>query len=82
MSSAMKHWSWGYFFTDGHFFRNNNSYKNAWCIMCLNHHKEQLRQSDVLSAAISGTSSDRTDAEREAQVPLPTRAMVYFLKQN
>lgn len=59
---SSKHWSWGYFFTDGFFFRNNNSYKNAWCIACLNHHKELLLQSDVINAAISGTSSE-LDAE-------------------
>jgi hypothetical protein len=64
--SSLKHWSWGYFFTDGHFFRNNNSYKNAWCIACLNNQKELLRQSDILDAALSGTSSNRTDAEQEA----------------
>ena len=62
-----KHWAWGYFFTDGLLFRSNNSYKNAWCIACFNHHKELLRQSDVLGAAISGTSGDRRDADREAQ---------------
>ena len=65
--SSSKHWSWGQFFTDGLFFRNNNFYKNAWCSACLNHHKEQLRQSDVVSTALSGTSSERTEAEREAQ---------------
>ena len=64
---SSKHWSWGYFFTDGHFFRNNNSFKNAWCIACLNHQKEQLRNSDILGAAISGIGGSRTDAEREAQ---------------
>jgi hypothetical protein len=67
MSAHVKHWSWAYFITDGQLFRNNNSYKNAWCITCLNHHKEQLRQADVVSAAISGSSSGRTDAERETQ---------------
>ena len=62
-----KHWSWGYFFTDGHFFRNNNSFKNAWCIACLNHHKERLRNSDIIGAAESGTGGGRTEAEREGQ---------------
>lgn len=65
--SSTKHWSWGYFFTDNLFFRTNNSYKNAWCIACLNNQKELLQQSDILSAAVNGTSSDRTDVEREAQ---------------
>ena len=64
---SAKHWSWGYFFTDGHFFRNNNSFKNAWCIACLNHHKELLRQSDILGMALTGISNDHTDAERETQ---------------
>jgi hypothetical protein len=67
MSSNLKHWSWGFFLTDNLFFRNNNSYKNAWCIACLNHHKELLQQSDIVNAAISGTGVDRTDAERETQ---------------
>lgn len=26
------------------FFQNNNSYKNAWCLACLNHHKDLLRE--------------------------------------
>jgi hypothetical protein len=64
---SSKHWSWAYFFTDGLLFRNNNSYKNAWCIACLNHHKDQLREADIIGAAISGTSGDRTDGQREAQ---------------
>jgi hypothetical protein len=62
-----KNWVWEHFFTDNLFFRNDNYHKNAWCIACLNHHKELLRQSDVVSAAIGGTNSNRTDAEREAQ---------------
>ena len=41
--------------------------KNAWCITCLNYHKEQLWQSDVISAAISSTSGECTDADQEAQ---------------
>ena len=56
-----------FFFTDGLLFHSKNSYKNVWCIACLNHHKELLRQSDVLGAAMSGTSGDRRDADREAQ---------------
>jgi len=61
------HWSWAHFFTDGALFRSNNTFKNAWCIACLDHHKELLRKSDVLGTAMSGTSSDCTDADREAQ---------------
>ena len=65
---SAKHWSWGYFFTDGLFFRNNNSFKNAWCIACLNHEKELLRQADIISAAVGGTyEPNRTYAEREAE---------------
>jgi hypothetical protein len=66
MSTQSKHWSWAYFITDGLFFHNNNSYKNAWCIACLNHHKEQLQQADIIGTALSGSSNGRTDAEREA----------------
>jgi hypothetical protein len=62
-----KHWSWEYFFSDGALFRTNNTFKNAWCIACLDHHKERLRQSDVIGTAMSGTSGGRTDADREAQ---------------
>ena len=58
-----KHWSWGHFTTDNQFFQNNNFYKNAWCIACVKHHKELLRQADIASAAVAG----RTDADREAQ---------------
>jgi hypothetical protein len=64
---SSKHWAWKHFFSDNILFRNNNSYKNAWCIACFNHHKELLRQSDILSAANSGTIINRTDAERETQ---------------
>jgi len=42
MSSKHCQWSWGYFFTNNLFFCNNSYYKNAWCIACLNHHKEIL----------------------------------------
>jgi hypothetical protein len=65
--STNKHWAWGYFITNNQLFRNNNSYKNAWCIACLNHRKEQLRQSDVLTTAVSGISSGHTDADWEKQ---------------
>jgi len=62
-----KHWAWGYFFTNGLLFRSNNSYKNAWCIACLNHHKELLWQSDVLGAAIRGTSGGIQNLEKEME---------------
>ena len=64
---STKHWLWIYFITDGLLFRNNNSYKNAWCIACLGHQQDQLRQADVVSVAISGTSGSRTEAQREEQ---------------
>jgi hypothetical protein len=64
---SAKHWSWGYFFTDGHFFHNNNSFKNAWCIACLNHQKEWLQNSDILGAAESSTGGGCMDAEQEGQ---------------
>ena len=62
-----KHWSWGYFITDGQFFRNNNSYKNAWCLACLNHHKDLLQESDIVDMVLNGMGGGRTDAEWEAQ---------------
>ena len=65
--STNKHWAWGYFITNNQLFRNNNSYKNAWCLACLNQRKEQLRQSDVLATAVSGISSSRTDMDWEKQ---------------
>ena len=64
---STKHWSWGYFITDNQFFRNNNSYKNAWCIACVNCCKEQLWQVDVIDTVVSGTSSGRMEVELEAQ---------------
>ena len=65
--STNKHWAWGYFITNGQLFRNNNSYKNAWCLGCLNQRKEQLRQSDILNTALSGISSGHTEADWEKQ---------------
>ena len=64
-----KHWSWEHFTTDGQLFRNNNFYKNAWCVACLNHHKDMLRDSDasVVSTAINGMGGGRTELEREVQ---------------
>jgi hypothetical protein len=62
-----KHWSWAHFITDNQLFRNNNSYKNAWCLACLNHHEGLLRESDIVSTAINGMGGGRTDAERQAQ---------------
>ena len=65
---ATKHWSWGHFTSDNHFFQNNNSYKSAWCIACVNHHKEQLRLSDIANTAITGISSGHSmDADWEVQ---------------
>jgi len=63
----LKHWAWNYFLTDGLLFRSNNFYKNAWCIRCLNHHKNLLWQFDVVGTATSGTSGDRIEADWEAQ---------------
>jgi hypothetical protein len=64
---STKHWSWIFFITDGLLFCNNNSYKNAWCIACLDYQQDQLRQADVIGAAISGASGGRTETEREEQ---------------
>jgi len=58
-----KHWSWAYFVTDGKLFHNNSYYKNTWCKVCLNHHKEQLRKADIVTTVVSGTSGGRTDVE-------------------
>ena len=63
---ATKHWSWAHFTTDHLYLRNNSYYKNAWCTACL-HHKEQLRQADIVNTAISGTNSGQTDEDLEAQ---------------
>jgi hypothetical protein len=65
--STNKHWAWGYFITNNQLFRNNHSYKNTWCLACLNQRKEQLRQSDILNTAVTGISSGRTDTDLEAQ---------------
>jgi hypothetical protein len=62
-----KNWSWNHFFSDGQFYQNNNSYKNAWCLACLNYQLGLLRESDVVSTALYGMGSGRTDLEREAQ---------------
>ena len=62
-----KHWFWGHFITDGQLFQNNNSFKNAWYLACLNHHKDLLRQSDIISTALNGIGGGRTDAEQETQ---------------
>jgi hypothetical protein len=62
-----KHWSWGHFITHGQFFRNNNSYKDAWCLACLNHYKDMLWESDIVSMALNGMGGGHTDAEQEAQ---------------
>jgi hypothetical protein len=64
---ATKHWSWGYFTTDHLLFRNNNSYKNAWCMACVDFRKEQLRQADITNTVVSGVSSGRTEVDWEAQ---------------
>ena len=37
------------------------------CLACLNHHKDMLWQSDIISTALNGMGGGRTDAEREAQ---------------
>ncbi|KAM6500083.1 hypothetical protein JOM56_003097 [Amanita muscaria] len=78
--STTKHWSWAYFITDNQFFRKNNSFKNAWCTACLNHHKDQLRQLDIVNAAVSGISSGRTDTNWEAQGGY--RTSVFFTSER
>jgi hypothetical protein len=64
---ATKHWSWGHFSTDNQLFWNNNSYKNAWCITCVNHRREQLWHADITDTVVSGLSSGRTEVDWEAQ---------------
>ena len=82
-STMSKHWSWGYFITDNQLFRNNNSYKNAWCLACLNHHKDQLQESDIISTAVSGIlkigHKHRYDSECYIQVVcnIPSHTYVY-----
>lgn len=65
--SKQLHWGWTHFYSDNQLFRSNNSYKNAWCLACLNHRQEQLRQSDIISASLTGVSNNRTDADRVIQ---------------
>jgi hypothetical protein len=67
--SSSKHWTWSYFTTDGKFFRDNHSHKNAWCTACLDHHRGLLLQADVHNAASDDMDgpSNRTDAERDVE---------------
>lgn len=62
---AIAHWSWNYFYTDGELFGRNQSNKNAWCLGCLNHHTELLRQSDLANGLVTGMGGGRTDEERD-----------------
>ena len=76
-----KTWSWSYFTSasDGNFFRNSY-HKNAWCLACLNYHKEMLREPDIVSTVVDGMGSGRTDAEREAQSSTVT-ATIFFTSE-
>ena len=77
-SKMSRTWSWNHFISDGNLFRNNNYYKNAWCLACLNYHKEMLRESDIVSTAVDGMGGGRTDAEREAQGSTVTATFFYI----
>ena len=50
-------------------------------LACLNHHKEMLRESDIVSTAVDGMGGGRTDADREAQGSTVT-ATIFFLHQR
>jgi hypothetical protein len=71
--TSTRHWSWNYYMTDGALYRNNKSFKNAWCLACLNHHRDLLQQLEIVNTALTGTVDGQdgyhgcTDAEREAQ---------------
>lgn len=68
LPSTLKHWAWDYFFTDPLKFKANNYHKNAWCLGCLNYHRNLLRESDILAVTFTGVDRQiRTDAEREIQ---------------
>ncbi|KAG6907622.1 hypothetical protein DXG01_008158 [Tephrocybe rancida] len=58
--------SWGYFFTDNQFFRNNHSNKNAWCIACLDYERNRLKSADIMTVSLDG-AQPYTDDEIEAQ---------------
>jgi hypothetical protein len=76
---ATKHWSWEHFTTDHQLFQNNNSYKNAWCIACVNNHREQLWQADVVNTAVSGANSGNTIVDWEEQGIVPGLFPCQFL---
>lgn len=67
MSHNAKGWYWAHFFSDGTLFQGNHFNKTAWCIRCLDHTRNVLRESDVASASLTGIPALRTDIEREAQ---------------
>ena len=50
-------------------------------LACLNHHKEMLRESNIVSTAVDGMGGGRTDADREAQGSTVT-ATIFFLHQR
>ena len=63
LSPMSKHCSWAYFLSDSALFR----FRNTWCVACLDHHRELLWQSDIVTIAMSGAGGIRTDEDRETQ---------------
>ena len=64
------HWTWEFFTTDGLFYRNNHSNKNAWRNACLECHRSMLRASDVVSASLCDTGPGQPRTEVESVVPI------------
>jgi hypothetical protein len=62
----MSHWVWAHFVTDGNFFQNNRSNKNAWCTKCLAHHRDLLLSADAAAVAATGINDARTPDQIEA----------------
>jgi hypothetical protein len=63
----MSHWSWQHFVTDGSYYRQNNSNKNAWCIKCLEYHCGLIQSEDIVSAALTGVDQGWTPDEINMQ---------------
>ncbi|KAG5649883.1 hypothetical protein H0H81_001649 [Sphagnurus paluster] len=57
------HWVWDHFETDGQFFRENNSNKNAWCIACLDAHRRVIREASMPIVELDSRISPLTEEE-------------------
>ena len=50
-------------------------------LACHNHHKEMLRESDIVSTAVDGMGGGRTDSNREAQGSTVTATIIFFTSE-